>query len=85
MTNDELMEKIDETINDSPVTDPQHPTYLALDALRAVIELEKVVPSFNIDKELYEMPIDTALQIAYAHGFIDSREKVIQAIEKELV
>jgi hypothetical protein len=39
MTHNELLEKIDETINDSPVTDPQHPTYLGLNALRVVVEL----------------------------------------------
>lgn len=73
MTHDELVA----LLNSKSDSDEIH-------ALRAVVELEKVVPSFNIDKELYDMPINTALQVAYANGFIDSRAKVFQVIEKEL-
>jgi hypothetical protein len=86
MTHDELLEKIRLKffVNEEGATQSGFQESQLRDAVYAVVELEKVVPSFSIDKELYEMPIDTALQIAYANGFIDSREKVIQTIKQEL-
>ncbi len=72
MTHDELLEKIYETINDSPVTEPHHPTYLGLNALRTIVELHKPVefipewkPRCNDCEIFYPCP-------------------TIQAIEKEL-
>ena len=80
MTHDELLEKIAEIANDSPITDSKHPTYLALEALRAVVELHKPWSAGNGDASV--PPVTYTPKCLYCNRIYPC--ETIQAIEKEL-